>query len=523
VTTLRLSALKGAMPQIAAQEVKSISFRLQEMGGSEAPLSSVVREVVEEWLSTELGASPISELWHSSARATLHSDSGQELAKLAYQVIQDDQVEVFELQVINKFFRGYEVTRLRFLSLYGESHLQISSFIELQDKNRLAEEVPLISDSFGPALFASDRVSLSIDGEASVQPFPFGASRNDFDSLKRLQQGRGPLPLIVVRASELSSSDATRISVELFGLAHTVLVEGVPAVNVRPKLSVYWRDGSDEPSVFDLSSQRFRLSIQLRALRSRTDSFPVLWHRAANSVNRPILQGSITDKEPTKQLALIEELRSRLEASEFARKRVEEDFSGFQLLFDQENAELREKNEDLLRQLSVYKQKYFELSDSLNVASTEPRPDLNPNLRRNDIDAMLDELVSKCGGAIAFTSGVSKTWRQAVKNGYDKPKKMEKALANLCLIAYDYRMSNGDLGGPLDEFAKLNYETELILFDSLESPDFEYQGELLRQEPHVKADAGNTVGRLGRIHFGIDRNNLRLVVNHMGSKIHPYK
>lgn len=522
MASLSLRSFKGPVPKIPGQEVKSVSFNLEALRPRDGNVSDAVRAVVQNWLEVEFAATKVSDLWLESARATLIDESGQELAKFDYLLTRSDSVEVFELHVRNRFYRGQEVTRLRFVFGDEGSHLEISSFIQLSDQNRLAEEVPLIADSLGPMLFASRDMKLSIEGEASIRPFPFEASKQRYEALRALQQGRGPLPLVVVRASEVSLSEASRTATEFFGLAHTVIVEDVSAVNTRPTLSVHWRDGSDKPTLFDSSTQRFRLFIQLRALHSRRDQFPSIWSRANNLAGKSDRHKVAGSQSEQKHLDLLAEMQLRLEVADSARVKSEKELGNYARVFDQEIEDLKAKNEDLKRQLLEWNRKQFERAESKGEHIKSIRPDLEPNLLRRDVDAMLDDLVTKCGGAIEFTSGVSKTWRQALKNGYDKPRKMEKALHSLCLIAFEYRQGKGKLK-PLDEFAKHNFDTELILFDSLDSPTFEFQGKTLDQRPHIKADAGNTVGRLGRIHFAIDLENLRLVVNHMGSKIHPSK
>ncbi|HVB43077.1 MAG TPA: hypothetical protein VNF47_10285 [Streptosporangiaceae bacterium] len=99
---------------------------------------------------------------------------------------------------------------------------------------------------------------------------------------------------------------------------------------------------------------------------------------------------------------------------------------------------------------------------------------------------------------------------------YPDPQRMWDHLVRLSRVAEDYRASDGDLGGRLKDYAAENHGIEIALTDSSIHRSVTLDGRDIDTVPHVKVDDYKNPAECGRIHFGIDGEGRRLVVDHIG-------
>lgn len=132
------------------------------------------------------------------------------------------------------------------------------------------------------------------------------------------------------------------------------------------------------------------------------------------------------------------------------------------------------------------------------------------------------EVASRVGeitnGSLALTD---RALEQLPGNPYPDPRRMWDHLARLAAAATVWREAGGAVGTSLKDFVYDVGGIEIALHDgALAQRRFEYDGVELCPEPHVKVDDYKNPAECGRIYFGIDKENLRWVVDHVG--LHDY-
>lgn len=99
---------------------------------------------------------------------------------------------------------------------------------------------------------------------------------------------------------------------------------------------------------------------------------------------------------------------------------------------------------------------------------------------------------------------------------YPDPQRMWDHLVRLSRVAEDYRASDGDLGGRLKTYAAESHGIEIALTDSSLRRSVAVDARVIDTVPHVKVDDHKNPAECGRIHFGIDGEGRRFLVDHIG-------
>lgn len=99
---------------------------------------------------------------------------------------------------------------------------------------------------------------------------------------------------------------------------------------------------------------------------------------------------------------------------------------------------------------------------------------------------------------------------------YPDPQRMWNHLVRLSRVAEDYRAADGNLGGRLKAYAAESHGIEIALTDSSLMRSVVVDAREIDTVPHVKVDDYKNPAECGRIHFGIDGEGRRFVVDHVG-------
>jgi hypothetical protein len=526
-----LSQLKKGLPALKGQEVKSVSFTLIPTSAA-GLLGEAVIQSWGEWLRSEFKLEP-PEIWGDSPkRYTFTSEAGVPAGFVAFDFREDRDFTAFEIQVVSKFYRGLETTRLRFAEVAGRANVEISTFMESQDPVQVIHEIPRFADALAIKLASNSSFDLQVgDTAPSTSPLPVDVKSMKKSPLFRAREV-GRLPVIGFPSDHQALETAKSIASDVYGLAQVVTLSADLYGNLKTKKAydgkffVYWRDGSRTPEWFDIQTQRYTFLRRLFIRSLRTEEFSEIWRRTLSLVTSRLKTSQAELATPSVELEdLITSLQRELADARAAKLEQEKKYEELRSLFDEYIKEFDEsKNQwdEKLREAQIQSAAAFARRAVQPVSSAELL--IQADLVTGSLESNLAHLTSITQGAIVFTPHVGDTWRDAKKSGYNKPKIMEKVLENLCRFAVDYHLSSGNLGSTAEEYAK-RFDLEWIPFDDLPDPVFFFEGKSYDQSRHVKADipGGDGKNDLGRIHFDLDLKNLRVIVNHIGGKQYKNK
>jgi hypothetical protein len=107
---------------------------------------------------------------------------------------------------------------------------------------------------------------------------------------------------------------------------------------------------------------------------------------------------------------------------------------------------------------------------------------------------------------------------------YPDPARMRTQLDALARLAREWGSKQGSLGDRLEDWARTNVGIEIALRDEglvrRRLHEFQFGGRTYSREPHVKVDDAKAFTECGRIYFALDRDEWRIIVDHVG--LHPY-
>jgi hypothetical protein len=427
-----------------------------------------------------------------------------------------------EIVVESTFFKGAERNRFRLLDSAVPT-LEVSTTIESLDSTRPAFDIPRLTDSFLSILESAGGGRLSALGE-EIQPTPWfpKAERESIENspLARSSQNSG-IPIVLVGNESISRQRLSALAAEFYGLAHVVALSSdlIPRNVPDFVLGVFWKDGSVQPDYFSRSADWKAVYRQLVRVAVRKSDFESRWRELLykSSESHPTTLESAGDNNtPSSEQSLLELARltrqiNELEVELDETRRDREDYFRNWDESDQKlktlKSKLREKN-------------FATWGRSASVPSSSEL-ELFIDLESAQIEEELEHLVSQTGGAVAFTSNVSRSWRAARKAGTDE-RRMAEQLEKLCKLAMDYKARSGAFGMPLSEYALHYLELQVVTFDDkLPEKLFTFEGKTYSQEHHIRADESReSFDDLGRIHFALDLELGRIIINHMGRKLY---
>lgn len=484
---------------------------------------------VEEWLVVELGLELEPQALNSQGSWTFESGGPGSLGFFNVRIATGGLDSGAEIVIETPFFMGAERNRFRLLGS-ERSTLEVSTTMESHDSSRPEFDVPRLTDSFLGILEAVCGHQLTSHGEPiQSKPWIVESEKESIDRspLKRSNEITG-LPIVIIGQDNTPSQRINSLAADAFGLAHLVALSAdlIPRNVAEFALGVFWKDGSTRPDYFSRRADWRAVYRQLVRGAIRRSEFESRWREHLYQARASQVEGQhLTDLGENQSPSFVptdfvelskrnSELEQKISMLEAEMEEVRTDSEGFfKHLEESENkvAELRS---------IVKSQNYVALSKSpFTVDSNEI--EIFVDLGNVSIDEELNDLVSQTGGAIVFTDNVARSWRDARKAGYSSPQKMAEKLGSLCKFALDYKFLGGALGMSVAEYAKRHFELEIVTFDDkLPEKFFDFDGSHFNQEHHIRADdSRESFDFLGRIHFALDPETKRIIVNHLGNKL----
>jgi hypothetical protein len=531
----KVSSLKRGLPETAGQEIKTVTFDLTASLPSAESIGAKFALNLQAWISDELGLDLDLKTLPNCSKSLLSNDDEEIVGYIALENLELGETKAFELQVVSKFYKGLETTRIRSIQTGDLISVQVSSFLESRNPVASLQEIPRIADSLLTGIAANDDIAISVDGMNIRQKVHELNADNISNSPLTLHETPGQMPLVGFLRSPRSLEVTEKLGDELFGLAHVLLLSDELFAVLKSKgyseskFFVYWRDGSPGVSWYDITAQMYRFKRQLFTRSLREDSFSRRWRALVTKLSLPTKAQSPALVKNEVVDPLVAELRfelaiakSEVEAANGRAKAVEREMDEIVAQYDEtaknwkrKIAEASEISARLHGQIKSGKISARDFIVQVDLSGETPTQNA------------LEQLSLITDYAIVFTENAARAWAQAKKSGYRKSEVMEKALEGLARFAMDFRLKQGQFGMSFEDYAEYNHELVWEPADqALQSKTFTFEGKNWNQERHVKADItaiSQGRGELGRIHFDLDTAEFRVIVNHIGGKQYKNK
>ena len=360
------------------------------------------------------------------------------------------------------------------------------------------------------------------------------------DSMRRSQ--RLPIVLMHLRSPE-SWALARALSAKLIGLARVITLNhatsrhvfgSLPVVNVPFGGAILvWSDvdarglafTGEEIVTLGLEEVRARLMRRLAAMSAFARGIDEGW-RSARTAAQVLARGAAEERvrlaiESDDRSGEIVALRSQVEglnADLLVWQAMAEESEGQRV----EAESLAANAEDATRAADYWREQYEAVAKRAEADNIVDVWDLIPMLLpRSDPAETFRALEDAAQDRIAFTEVAQRSWKNI---SYPDPADMTAKLTMFARAAADlYGPDAGTIGHLDDWFAQRGLKVAMSDQTMSRSPKlrtFEFEGQEYSQIPHVKVRDGVKPNEVGRIHFDLDKQNQRIVVNHVAVKLH---
>ncbi|MBE9925521.1 hypothetical protein G8C93_06405 [Cellulosimicrobium cellulans] len=135
------------------------------------------------------------------------------------------------------------------------------------------------------------------------------------------------------------------------------------------------------------------------------------------------------------------------------------------------------------------------------------------------LESLCQHLEQASQGRILFTANATAAWRKADR--YATPDEMRTGLVKLAQVAYELYDGQGRSVGHVDTWVRENFDLKIALQDDAMPKSFrrfDFDNKRYDRTPHVKVNDGVPHHECGRVYFALDKENQRLIVDHVGLK-----
>lgn len=377
-------------------------------------------------------------------------------------------------------------------------------------------------------------LELRVSGQRQGTRYERAASRTEAEEVARALKMSTRLPVVLLHARAPDDwATARSLANGLVGLSTVVTVNRLAAETIAEQLpavslpyggaAVVWSDPTARPLIFpsaQLASLpehglRDRLFRQLGDLSVYGRGADVAY-RDARSSAQTTARTQAEERIAAAAVAQDFEGQVRELSSELARERGDREF------WEGEAAALHERVSQLATAASQadYWREQYEAAQAANQEADlwQYVPVLQPKVAGPTFDA-LDKASS---GRIVFTSDAEKSWR---KSGYPRPEEMTQQLVALARAACRLYEAASTSMPRLDTWFKTEFGLNVSTNDDTIEKDkrlryFWFEDVQRDQVPHVKVDDHVKPNEVGRIHFALDPEEGRFIVNHVGLKLY---
>lgn len=377
-------------------------------------------------------------------------------------------------------------------------------------------------------------LELHVSGQRQSTRYVRAASQAEAEEVARALKSSTRLPVILLHARAPDDwATARSLANGLVGLATVVTVnrlaaeaiaEQMPAVSLPyGGAALVWSDPAARPVIFSsaelaslpehgLRDRLFRQLGELSVYGRGTD----VAYRDARSSTQAAARTQAEERITAAALARDFEGQVRELASELARERNDREFweGEFTTLQDRVNQLAAAAGQ------AEYWREQYEASQSAAQAVDlwQHVPVLQPKVAGPTFDG----LNKASSGRVVFTSDAEKSWR---KSGYPRPEDMTQQLVALARAACRLYEDPPASMPRLDSWFKTEFGLNVSTNDDTIEKDkhlryFWFEDQKRDQVPHVKVDDHVKPNEVGRIHFALDPEEGRFIVNHVGLKLY---
>lgn len=523
-----------------------------EVGGSMAPAErqEALRQHIARWLSN--GSSREIEAQELSAPGAVRlpprttGGTHSVMREASWEVIEAGGSQALRLSVTQEVGADVELTtRVTVATVKQVTRFRVGMSREHRGGYLSpVRDTPIYQPGVVGSVVRDDRLDVLISNQrvdGSYLPIrTTGDAALLIESLRRSQ--RLPLVLIHLRSPE-SWNLARVLSAKLVGLARVItlnhvtsrqIFESVPAVNVPfGGAMLVWSDlearglsfTGEEIVALGSEEVRARLMSRLAAISALARGIDGGWRSAR------------TEAQVEARLAAEERVRIATESDDRSgeiialRSQVEElkdDLLVLQAMAEEseerriEAESLASSAEDATRNSDYWREQYEGLAKGAMVEDVIDVWECIPALvSHSDPAETFRALEDAAQDRIVFTEVAARSWKNI---SYPDAEDMTAKLTLFAKAVVDlYGPDTGTIGHLDDWFAQRGLKVAMSDQAISRSPKlrtFQFEGREYSQIPHVKVRDGVKPNEVGRIHFDLDKQNQRIVVNHVAVKLH---
>ena len=515
--------------------------------GFDAALTSVVA-----WLNASADQEITTEALSDSGAVDLRRNRVTKAARSAtWEVVGTDIAKALRVEVRDTGDDSTPafVTRLTLGQLDGRTTLRISMARE-SSPTWLSPSAPAILHQPGVirSFLGDERISLAIVGQVQDGRYLPVRSAPEVETLVDAIRNPARLPILLVHTRTLPALEFARAAAgKLVGLVRVVtldyraarlLDEVQPGYSPRPASALLiWSDPEAPRVPIDESLVNADEPETLRALLMRLLAPVSVLARGLDTAYRVARRAELAEldraaRARTAQAVSDGNVAAQLDALQDEAKTARENAEGWEeaALAEARRADglqataervpgLEAQVEQLLVALQNAQSPAAVASSTVDPWSSVPQLAVGDIESAQNLYLHLEDTTER---RIVFTDHAATTWK---KSDYPFPDEMTECLVKLARVAHALYDGTDRSIGHLDTWIRDEFDLRVALQDdtiekNAKLRDFEYERETHRRTPHVKVRDYTAPSQVGRIHFALDSDGRRLIVDHVGLKLY---
>lgn len=359
----------------------------------------------------------------------------------------------------------------------------------------------------------------------------------------KMLDGTQRLPVLLVNTrSQPAWNFAREVAWKLVGLVRVVTLANYTCgrlAALRPHIAVppggarlVWSDTHtpgptwSEERVLSSETEELRASVMrvvapLSALYRGTDH---LWQDARRRVQRAEA-GRLAERVAAAQSSADQsELVVALQSQVVALISERDDFEHLAEEYSREADSVRDRAErlDSAESEAKYWRELYIQTQAAAAVEVDPWSAIPPLAAGADPSRTFRAIEAAAESRVVFTPAAATSWSRI---NYPEPDDMLEKLLALANAAVDLYGEDPGKIGRIDEWFKTRHGLNVsIADDTIQKTkslrDFHLDGQVYDQTPHVKVRDAVKPNRVGRIHFAMDSDNRRFVINHVALKLY---
>ena len=390
-------------------------------------------------------------------------------------------------------------------------------------------------------------LSLSVNGQPVDDRYlPFG-HRYSAEQLARFLDSKRRLPVLLVHTRDQSAWDVARSSSrKLVGLLRVITVSSAvrnALALLRPHLTIpfggarlVWSNPEapgltwQAADLASMSDEDFRelLMKTLAPVSALYRGEDLAWKALHRAVQADTRRHLVEQAKQAQDISSKDEVIRNLQAQYDELSKNLEDAEQEVQYFSKEYDRVKDAAERTLaaEEQAEYWRKQYETcrSSTGEEESTDPWDEIPALQAHTDPSTTFRALEAVSSKRLVFTDQAAKSWS---KIDYPEPEDMFAKLKSLAEAAVDLYSGDAEFKGHVDNWFRDEHNLVVALTDkTLQNKklknvrQFEYDGETFEQVPHVKVKDNVKPNAVGRIHFALDSNKKRIIVNHVALKLY---